>query len=122
MVGNESAQSIQANANQLTEKEAAFTLGVEPITMRMWRYRDKLAETAGRQHYVRKAPPWRKLPSGGIRYPYDQLMAWLQALPLVNGVPVLPDGRRRPDPIEPAEPAEDSTSARDPGEPVTAAA
>ncbi len=79
----------------ISEAAAAKILGVKPITMRMWRYRDKQAEDAGDAGRLVKAPPYVRLPTGRIRYSMAQLRAWIRALPTVGSVPVLPDSRAK---------------------------
>lgn len=73
----------------LTEAQAARIVGVKPITLRIWRYRDrKRAEGA-----LAKAPPHRRVGVRGVRYPLDDLRAWIRGLPTSEGVPQLPDNR-----------------------------
>lgn len=83
----------QPTPRMLTEKQVASSLGVEPITVRMWRWRDRKAAEAG-SGTAPKAPPYVKLPNGQVRYPYDAFVGWLDALPRYHGVPQLPDNRR----------------------------
>lgn len=93
--------SAHAAAPHLTEAEVARALGVEPITVRMWRWRDRKAAEAGTPGYTPKAPPYVKLPSGRVRYPQDDFFSWLNALPRVGSVPQLPDGRRKQPAVTP---------------------
>lgn len=98
----------QSTPRMLTEKQVASSLGVEPITVRMWRWRDRKAAEAGSKSPA-KAPPYVKLPNGSIRYPYDAFVAWLDALPRFHGVPQLPDNRRAR-PVEAATTRQASTN------------
>ena len=82
----------------LTEAQAAKIIGVEPITMRMWRWRDR-KRVPGSQP---KSPPYVRVGVRGVRYPMDSLRGWIRALPVVEGVPQLPDNRRHPDIPTPA--------------------
>lgn len=81
----------------LTEAQAARIVGVQPITLRMWRWRDRKrpAGTAA------KSPPYVVTGTRSIRYPLAKLRAWLRALPSVDGIPQLPDNRRGTTPSAP---------------------
>lgn len=83
-------QLVEAmNDMNLTESQAAKLVGVEPITMRMWRWRDRTrAEGA-----MAKSPPYKVVGTRSIRYPLSSLREWLRNLPTVDGVPQLPDNR-----------------------------
>ena len=76
----------------LTEEQAAKLLGVKPITLRIWRYRDRKEDPS--RNALPKAPPYVVVGTRGIRYPLDRLRAWIRALPTEGGVPQLPDSRR----------------------------
>ncbi len=57
-------------ANLINEKEAAARLGMDPITLRAWRCRQK-------------GPPYKRVgrgPKSPIRYDPDELDAWVRSV------------------------------------------
>lgn len=83
------AHQVMQTELELTEDQAARVLGVKPITLRIWRYRDRKRPEGA----LAKAPPHVGRGARGIRYPLDQLRAWIRKLPTNEGVPQLPDNR-----------------------------
>ena len=52
----------------VSENKMAPMIGVEPQTLQNWR-------VSGR------GPRWYKLPSGGVRYDVDEVLAWAKSQP-----------------------------------------
>jgi hypothetical protein len=64
------------------DTEIARMLGVNPVTVRQWRVKNKRAGA------LRYGPPY-EIHSGEVVYPREQFRAWCQAVKVVGGVPQL---------------------------------
>ncbi len=93
-IAQEAARAVTARLENLTEEDAARVLGVKPGTLRIWRHVDR--QRADDPKYRPKSPPWIKHGARGVRYPLELLREWVRRLPTEDGVPVLPDRRRKP--------------------------